>query len=201
MPKLVFIDTHFAGQVYHLIKEKTTVGRADDNVLVVRHPSVSAKHCEILVNGEEVIVRDLDSRNGTLADGRKLKNQQTAVKSGNVIRFGAVEARIEIEPPTGEGEATQITAVRAHERAVRKQRKAEQNPLPTDPSMKLESADVEEEAEQTILMPRSPASAGAGLEKAGEAEQPQPVKLARWLVAAVVVGGLVLLAWWLRGKK
>src|SRR6266545_4090755 len=59
MPKLIFTDTKFAGQVYRLMLEKTTVGRGDQNILVIRDDSVSSKHCVILVNGPEVIVREL----------------------------------------------------------------------------------------------------------------------------------------------
>src|SRR5213594_2223932 len=65
MPKLVFTDENFAGRVYALMVEKTTVGRGDHNTLVICDDSVSKNHCEILIYGYEVIVRDLDSTNGT----------------------------------------------------------------------------------------------------------------------------------------
>ena len=42
MPKLFFIDRNFSGQVYELILEKTSVGRSDQNVLVIRDESVSS---------------------------------------------------------------------------------------------------------------------------------------------------------------
>lgn len=44
------------------------VGRSDADV-VVRGGSVSRQHCEIARRGEEVVVRDLGSRNGTLLAG------------------------------------------------------------------------------------------------------------------------------------
>jgi pSer/pThr/pTyr-binding forkhead associated (FHA) protein len=104
MAKLVFTTQEHAGQSYELILEKTTVGRADGNTLVIADASLSAMHCDILVNGPEVIVRDLGSRNGTTVNGRKLVNQQSQLKSGQIVRFGSVEARLEpiagIEPPT-----------------------------------------------------------------------------------------------------
>src|SRR5262245_22993753 len=133
MPKLVFIDPNFAGKVYPLTIERTSVGRGDENVLVIRDSSLSARHCEILVNGDEVIVRDLGSRNGTTVNGQLLKNQQSAVKNGQVVQFGVVNARVEIEPaPWSEGTEAE-TAVFDHRQIMRDQRRAQKNPLPTDP--------------------------------------------------------------------
>src|SRR5690349_2901947 len=96
MAKLIFIDRDFAGHAYNLVVEKTRVGRGDDNTLVLRHETVSAHHCEILANDPEVIVRDLGSRNGTFVDGVRFTGQRQ-VKSGQIIRFGRVEARLELE--------------------------------------------------------------------------------------------------------
>ena len=61
MAKLVFTDKNFAGRVYELLLEKTTVGRGDHNTLVIHDNSLSSSHCEILMHGSEIIVRDLDS--------------------------------------------------------------------------------------------------------------------------------------------
>src|SRR2546428_13236852 len=84
MAKLIFIDQRFAGRVYELVLEKTTVGRGDQNTLTIRDRSLSASHCEILTYGSEVIVRDLNSRNGTFVQGVRL-NQQSQVKSGQTV--------------------------------------------------------------------------------------------------------------------
>src|SRR6266481_4172253 len=97
MAKLIFIDENFSGRVYELMLEKTTVGRGDQNTLVIRDTSLSSTHCEILMHGSEVIVRDLDSRNGTFVNGIRL-NKQSQVKSGQTVRFGSVEARLDLGP-------------------------------------------------------------------------------------------------------
>src|SRR5437588_10927892 len=93
MAKLIFLDDTFSGRAYELMLEKTTVGRGDQNTLVIRDGSLSATHCEILMNGSEIIVRDLDSLNGTFVDGAKL-NKQSQLKSGQTVRFGSVAARL-----------------------------------------------------------------------------------------------------------
>ena len=94
MPKLHFTNGEFDGTVYGLTLEKTSVGRSHTNTVVICDRFVSAKHCDILVNGSEVIVRDLGSRNGTFVNGRRLQNQQCGVKSGHIIAFGSVQARL-----------------------------------------------------------------------------------------------------------
>ena len=49
------------------------VGTSDDNDLVVVDDSVSRRHMEIRLRGDEVRVVDLRSTNGTTVDGVKIK--------------------------------------------------------------------------------------------------------------------------------
>lgn len=153
MAKLIFTHPDFLGKTYKLILEKTTVGRGDANVLVIHHKSVSARHCEILVYGTEVIVRDLDSSNGTFVNGAKLQNQQSAVKSGQAIQFGAVEARLELEEGDVVDGTTEMTAIVTHARAMRDQRRTRANP-PPDPAQVLDPAGGSLPDGQTILTPK-----------------------------------------------
>ena len=207
MPKLIFIDRNFAGQVYPLTIEKTTVGRGDENVLVIRDSSLSSRHCEIIVNGAEVIVRDLGSRNGTVVDGRLLKNQQSAVKNGQIVRFGLVDARVQIESAEWNDETTPESAVFDHRQVMRDQRRAQKNPAPANPSMQLGSAASargEETEPKTILMP-GPAPilpASPSNETAGGAEKSGPQGRGMMLVwAAITAAGLLLAAWLIWGRK
>ncbi len=137
MPKLIFIGEHFAGRVYELTLEKTTVGRGDGNILAIHEPSVSLAHCEILVHGPEVIVRDLGSSNGTFVNRVRLEHRQAQLKSGQVVRFGSVEARLELDPADDEYGASEITAVHEHARLLRDQRREQSHPKAADPTMTL----------------------------------------------------------------
>lgn len=139
MAKLTFTDPKFAGKTYKLFLEKTTVGRSDANVLVIRDDSVSARHCEILAYGTEVIVRDLGSSNGTFVNGTRLSNSQSVVKSGQTVRIGSIEARVEIDPSDRLDHNTDMTAIFTHARAVRDQRRAQKNVV--DPFQVLEPSD------------------------------------------------------------
>ena len=207
MPKLVFIDRNFAGRVYPLTIEKTTVGRGDENVLVIRDSSLSARHCEILVNGAEVIVRDLGSRNGTLVGGHLLKNQQAAVKNGQIIRFGLVDARVEIENVESNDETSPETAVFEHRQVLRDQRRAQKNPAPVDPSARLDSAAStggSASEPQTIFVPRPLPAAPASPSNEASVSEAGDSRWARQLVlvtVAIVAAGLLLAAWLIWGRK
>ena len=207
MPKLVFIDRNFAGKVYPLTIEKTTIGRGDENVLVIRDSSLSARHCEILVNGAEVIVRDLGSRNGTLVAGRLLKNQQSVVKSGQIVRFGLVDARVEIENMEWSDETSPESAVFDHRKVMRDQRRAQNNPAPAGPSVKLDSAasPASEESEpKTILVPGSAPGEPVVLTSGAPVREPRDVSRGRGIILvwlAVAAAGLLLAAWFIWGRK
>src|SRR6185503_20457629 len=134
MAKLIFTDENYAGRVYKLVVEKTTVGRGEHNTLVIHDSSLSSNHCEILMHGPEIIVRDLGSRNGTFVNGAKLTNQQCQLKSGQAVQFGSVEARLDLEMQSTRETATDITAIHALSRILRQQRRERKNP-PPDASM------------------------------------------------------------------
>jgi hypothetical protein len=92
MAILQVLSGPLAGQSHELKVEKNTVGRVDDNSIQIADPSVSSHHCEILVQGDEVLVRDLNSTNGTFISGSKITEQ--VLKPGQVLRLGQVELRL-----------------------------------------------------------------------------------------------------------
>ena len=206
MAKLIFIDKNHAGRIYELILEKTTVGRGDQNTLVISDASLSALHCEILVNGAEVIVRDLGSRNGTFVNGAKLTNQQSQLRSGQTVRFGSVEARLELD---GHGEASddtasEMTAVHAMGRIMRDQRREREKPKPTDASMKLESPGSSQNEDRTVTdftTPQPRPIADRTSPPPGASSPETSSSKAVIVIAAVLILGLTVLLWWWWGRK
>ena len=174
---------------------------------MIRDSSLSARHCEILVNGAEVIVHDLGSRNGTMVAGRLLKNQQSAVKNGQIVRFGLVDARLEIEHMEWDGQNNPESAVIDHRKIMRDQRRASKNPAPADPSAKLDSAGSaasDETEPKTILMPRPVSSepASPSNEAADGGTQESARSRGVMLVwAAIAAVALLLVAWWIWGRR
>ena len=99
MAKLVILSAGMTGRSQELTVDKTTIGRVEDNTFAITDPSVSSHHCEVLVKGNDVIVRDLNSTNGTYINGEKIT--EAGLKPGQVLRLGQIELRLESEAPAG----------------------------------------------------------------------------------------------------
>lgn len=95
MAKLVVLTQSMAGRSFDLAAERTTtVGRVEDNVFQIAEPSVSSRHCEILLRGEDVVVKDLNSTNGTFINGEKIS--EGVLKPGQTLRLGNVELKLDV---------------------------------------------------------------------------------------------------------
>lgn len=94
MAKLVVLSEGFTGQSYELKVDKTTVGRVEDNTFQIPHPSVSSHHCEILLKGSDIAVKDLNSTNGTFINNNQITGE-AMVKPGQILRLGQIEIRLE----------------------------------------------------------------------------------------------------------
>ncbi|MGD0411540.1 MAG: FHA domain-containing protein [Verrucomicrobiota bacterium] len=94
MPRLVILSEGLTGRAHELKVEKTTIGRVDDNTFPIGEASVSSHHCEILLRGSEIVLRDLNSTNGTFINGQQLTGE-AVLKPGQIIRLGQVEMRLE----------------------------------------------------------------------------------------------------------
>ena len=200
MSKLVFLGDKFGGRAYELAAEKTTVGRGDKNTLTIHDESVSGAHCEILANGPEVIVHDLGSANGTFVNGVQV-NGQRQLKHGQVVRFGLVEARLELDARHWDDTATsEQTAVHAMGKIMAEQRRERENPKPKDVSMTLDSGAAGEGGDHTVVLKRPASIASAPVPQAPTpaTNSPSlPPPALRLVVAVVVVVGLALLLCWL----
>jgi len=93
MAKLVVLSEGFTGLTCELKVDKTTVGRLDDNAFQISEPSVSSHHCELTRRGAELLVKDLNSTNGTFINGEKVV--EAVLKPGQILRLGQVEMRLE----------------------------------------------------------------------------------------------------------
>src|SRR6266566_5529004 len=99
MAKLVLLSPGMTGRTHELTVDKTTIGRVEDNTFQIAEPSISSHHCEVLLRGSEVVVRDLNSTNGTFINGEKVT--ESVIKPGQVLRLGQIEMRLESEAPAG----------------------------------------------------------------------------------------------------
>jgi len=93
MPRLVVLSEGLTGRSHELKAERTTVGRVEDNTFQIPDASVSSHHCEVLLKGSEVVIRDLNSTNGTFINGQQIT--EAALKPSQILRLGQVEVRLE----------------------------------------------------------------------------------------------------------
>jgi pSer/pThr/pTyr-binding forkhead associated (FHA) protein len=95
MPRLVVLSEGLTGRSHELKAEQTTVGRVEDNTFQIPDPSVSSHHCEIILKGNDVVIRDLNSTNGTFINGQQIT--EATLKPSQILRLGQVEVRLEGE--------------------------------------------------------------------------------------------------------
>ena len=95
MAKLVLLSQGLVGRTHELKVDKTTIGRVEDNTFPITEPSVSSHHCEILLRGSDVVVKDLNSTNGTFINGEKIC--ESVLKPGQILRLGQIEMRLETD--------------------------------------------------------------------------------------------------------
>ena len=93
MAKLVILTHGMTGRTHELKVDKTTIGRVEDNVFQIAEPSVSSHHCEVWLRGNEVVIKDLNSTNGTFIDDEKIS--ESVLKPGHTLRLGQIELRLE----------------------------------------------------------------------------------------------------------
>ncbi len=93
MPRLVLLSEGFAGRSYELKVETTTVGRVSDNAFEIPEASVSSHHAEIILRGNDIVIRDLGSTNGTFINGEKIT--EAVLKPGQTLRFGTIDLKLD----------------------------------------------------------------------------------------------------------
>lgn len=94
MAKLVVLTQSMAGRSVDLASERTTIGRVEENNFQISEPSVSSRHCEILLRGNDVVVKDLGSTNGTFINGERITDEGV-LKPGQTLRLGNVELKLD----------------------------------------------------------------------------------------------------------
>lgn len=74
-------------------RPEITIGRAEDNDIVIPHHSVSGHHAKLTQSGDHYQLTDLGSTNGTFIDAAKV--EETLLVGGERVRFGHIEAEFE----------------------------------------------------------------------------------------------------------
>jgi pSer/pThr/pTyr-binding forkhead associated (FHA) protein len=131
MAKLVILTQGMTGRAHELNVDRTTIGRVEDNTFQIADASVSSHHCEVLLRGGEVVIRDLNSTNGSYINDAQIT--ESVLKPGQKLRLGQIELKLEAEG------SVPMTAAPASPAA---------DAAPAVPAPPRKSADV------TMVMPR-----------------------------------------------
>ena len=83
-----------AGALHH-ITGPVTLGRGTAADVMVPDAAVSRTHASLRIDGDTVVVEDLDSSNGTRVNGAEVS--QARLEHGDVIKLGATELELRVE--------------------------------------------------------------------------------------------------------
>ena len=116
MARFVITDPTAETQIFEITTPTISVGRADTNDLVLRHPSVSRHHVRITVlPGDITLVNDLGSMNGTFVNNSPI--QEIGLKDQDRVGIGMYELKYEsaraeaLHVQTGSGTVTDVNSL------------------------------------------------------------------------------------------
>lgn len=98
-----------SGETEYLLKpeESLTIGREPDNTIIVNDSMVSRHHARIDWASESYTIQDLDSRNGTFVNGRRVRRRRRLSDGDEItlyqFRLSFETLRVEeVEPDSGD---------------------------------------------------------------------------------------------------
>ena len=86
MARLILTFNKQVIKEYPFLKDSVTIGREDDNTIVIANLAVSGYHSRIDKTGNDFIVTDLQSTNGTFVNNKKVVTQK--LSHGDNILIG-----------------------------------------------------------------------------------------------------------------
>lgn len=92
-PKLTISRPDLPPVVYMLEHEYTHVGRAANNEITLPYPSISNRHCIFIQSGPDIVLRDLNSSNGTYVNGEIIS--EVILRPSDQIQVGTVQIKFE----------------------------------------------------------------------------------------------------------
>lgn len=93
MAKLLINTGNDVPRVVELKLGINRFGRHPESEFPIDHPTVSTLHCEMILTGAGVLLRDCDSTNGTFLDDEPVK--QASLRPGQHVRLGDVTILVE----------------------------------------------------------------------------------------------------------
>ncbi len=95
--RLKVLQGSHSGKELKIPTPKCLIGRADDCHLKPQSDAISRHHCVIVTTENEVVVRDLKSRNGTYVNEERVADEAVLLH-GDMLRVGPLQFELMIEP-------------------------------------------------------------------------------------------------------
>lgn len=157
-PRLETIAGPEEGLHIPLKKGGQAMGRMKGLPIHLDDTSVSRTHCQIDVEGEKITLQDINSRNGTYVNGRRLKSGEfLSLNHLDQLQIGIYLFRLELRPVTEEelsakpSSASQ-SATYVAQPAEEKESKVKEEIKPSPPPEEVETGG-EEEVELALMKP------------------------------------------------
>jgi pSer/pThr/pTyr-binding forkhead associated (FHA) protein len=93
MARLIVKTAGLERQLIELKLGSNVIGRSPDSDFLLTHPTISTLHCELVLSDSGVVLRDLESTNGTFVNGERIHH--ITLQPGQELRLGDVELLVE----------------------------------------------------------------------------------------------------------
>jgi hypothetical protein len=90
---------------------KCVIGRGDDCHLRPQSDAISRRHCIIITTENEVVVRDLNSRNGTYVNDERVA-EEAVLLSGDILRVGPLQFEMLIEQSVAKAKRPKVADIK-----------------------------------------------------------------------------------------
>ncbi|MDX6637852.1 MAG: hypothetical protein QOJ01_1363 [Solirubrobacterales bacterium] len=98
---------------FHHVTRPMTLGRGTRADVMIADESVSREHAAVRIDGDTVVVEDLDSSNGTKVNGQDVS--QARLEDGDVIQLGGTELEVRVADDDAVSTPTEPTLIRPPE--------------------------------------------------------------------------------------
>ena len=84
---LIVLAGSSVGEMYKVVAESTVIGRGQNADIQVIDEGISRRHAEIVHEDQQILIRDLDSTNGTYCNGERIAEH--VLSDGDKIQVGS----------------------------------------------------------------------------------------------------------------
>jgi pSer/pThr/pTyr-binding forkhead associated (FHA) protein len=109
--RLKILQGSNTGKELKIPAPKCIIGRGEDCHLRPNSDAISRHHCVIVTSENEVIVRDLKSRNGTFVNEEKV-TEEAVLLNGDILRVGPLQFEMMIEQSVAKPKRAKVADIK-----------------------------------------------------------------------------------------